>query len=68
MPLLATAIGLDRFFDAFKQTRAYLGVISPLSGLFLTAVLGVMLYRDDFALLSALFDRYGIGIVLGTDD
>ncbi|HXF93798.1 MAG TPA: cytochrome c biogenesis protein CcdA [Nitrospiraceae bacterium] len=66
-PLFAAAIGLDRFLDAFKQIRAYLGVISAVSGLFLI-VLGVMLYRDDFALLSALFERYGIGVVLGTDD
>lgn len=66
-PFFATAIGLDRFLGAFGQIRTYLGVISTISGLFLI-LFGVMLYRDDLALLTAIFERYGIGIDLGTDD
>lgn len=66
-PLLATAIGLDRFLDTFKHIRAYLGVISTVSGLFLI-VLGAMLYRDDLPLVTALLERCGIGADLGMDD
>ncbi len=66
-PVLPRTRVRQGFLDAFTQIRAYLGVISAVSGLFLI-VLGVMLYRDDFALLTAIFERYGIGVVLGTDD
>lgn len=66
LPLLAAAMGVDRFLAYFKQVRAYMGVASRVSGLFLI-VFGLMIYSDSLALLTAFFERYGIGSYLGTD-
>lgn len=66
-PLFAAAIGLDRFLEAFKQIRTYLGALSTVSGLFLI-LFGVLLYRDDLPLLTAVFERYGVGVDVGTGD
>ena len=52
LPLLITALALDRFFNSFKQLRAHLGLISRISGVFLVA-LGIVVYRMSLPCLSA---------------
>ncbi|MGH7229308.1 MAG: cytochrome c biogenesis CcdA family protein [Nitrospiraceae bacterium] len=64
-PLFLSAIGLDRFFACFRQVRAYLGVVSVVSGIFLI-LFGVLMYRDALPLLIAFFERYGIGAYVET--
>ena len=66
LPLFLAAIGIDRFLGYFKGSMAYLGAISAVSGVFLI-VFGVMMYSDSLTLLTAFFERHGIGSYLGTD-
>lgn len=60
LPLFVAAIGVDRFFTYFKQVRSYVAVVSTVSGVFLI-VFGLIIYTDSLALLTALFERHGIG-------
>ena len=64
-PLFLSAVGLDRFLACFRQVRAYLGVVSVVSGIVLI-LLGVMMYRDSLAHLTAFFELYGIGAYVET--
>lgn len=66
VPLLLTSLALDRFLASFKQIRAYLGLVSRLSGMVLIAF-GLVLYTDQLSHLTAWFERYGIGSYLGAD-
>jgi cytochrome c-type biogenesis protein len=66
LPLLITSLALDRFLVSFKELRAYLGMISGVSGV-LMIIFGAILYMDRLALLTALFERYGIGSYFGAD-
>ncbi|MGH7206272.1 MAG: cytochrome c biogenesis CcdA family protein [Nitrospiraceae bacterium] len=63
VPLFLAAIGLDRFLASFRRARAYVGVVSVVSGIFLI-LFGVVMYRDALPLLTAFFERYGIGSYL----
>jgi cytochrome c-type biogenesis protein len=60
LPLFATAMGVDRSLVYFKQVRSYVGVISTISGVFLI-VFGLIVYSDSLSLLTAFFERHGIG-------
>ena len=66
MPFFAAAMGVDRFLAHSRQVRAYMGVASTVSGVFLI-VFGLMIYSDSLALLTAFFERYGIGSYLGPE-
>ncbi|MGH7231360.1 MAG: cytochrome c biogenesis CcdA family protein [Nitrospiraceae bacterium] len=66
LPLLITALALDRFLTSFNQLRAYLGLVSRISGVFLI-IFGVVIYTDSLSYLTGLFERYGIGSYLGAD-
>ena len=60
LPLFATALGVDRFLDYFKQVRSYLWSVSAISGVFLVVV-GVMIYANSLTLITSFLERYGIG-------
>jgi cytochrome c-type biogenesis protein len=60
LPLFAAAMGVDRFLAYFTQVRAYVGVVSSVSGIFLI-VFGLIIYSDSLALLTSFFERHGIG-------
>ena len=64
LPLFMTALGVDRFLATFKGVRAYLGVVSFMSGALLI-VFGLLIYSNSFALLTAFFESHGIGYYLG---
>lgn len=64
LPLFATALGVDRFLDYFKQVRAYLWGVSMVSGVFLVVV-GVMIYANSLTLITSFLEKYGIGWYLG---
>lgn len=66
MPLFAAAMSVDRFLVQFRRVRAYMGVASIVSGMFLVT-LGLMILSDSLALLTGLFERYGIGSYLDSD-
>lgn len=63
LPLFAVALGVDRFLVYFKQARAYLGVVSILSGVFLVAF-GIILYTNAIPYITAFFEQHGIGSYL----
>jgi len=64
IPLFATALGVDRFLEYFKQVRAYLWGVSAVSGAFLVVV-GVMIYANSLTLITSFLEKYGIGWYLG---
>lgn len=64
LPLFATALGVDRFLEYFKQVRAYLWGVSAVSGAFLVVV-GVMIYANSLTLITSFLEKYGIGWYLG---
>lgn len=64
LPLFATALGVNRFLDYFKQIRPYLWGVSVVSGVFLVVV-GVMIYANSLTLITSFLERYGIGWYLG---
>jgi cytochrome c-type biogenesis protein len=64
LPLFATALGVDRFLDYFKQVRQYLWGVSAVSGALLVVV-GVLIYVNSLTLLSGFLEQYGIGWYLG---
>ncbi len=64
LPLFATALGVDRFLEYFKQVRIYLWGVSAISGVCLVVV-GLMIYANSLTMVTSLLDRYGIGWYLG---
>jgi cytochrome c-type biogenesis protein len=64
LPLLVTAVWLDRFLTHFRQIRNYIRPLSILSGLLLVAV-GGLLYTNSFFLLTSYLERSGIGWYIG---
>jgi len=64
LPLLATALWLDRFLAHFKQIRKYIKPLSIMSGVLLVAV-GGLLYTNSFFLLTSFLERSGIGWYIG---
>lgn len=60
LPLFLAAIGLDRFLAGFRQARTYGRAISGTSGILLI-LFGALMYRDALPLLTAFFERHGIG-------
>jgi cytochrome c-type biogenesis protein len=64
LPLFLTALGVDRFLSYFKEVRAYLWVVSTVSGVLLVIV-GVMIYANSLTMITSFLERYGIGWYLG---
>ena len=64
LPLFLTALGVDRFLAYFKEVRAYLWVVSTVSGVLLVIV-GVMIYANSLTMITSFLERYGIGWYLG---
>lgn len=61
LPFFAAAMGLDRCLTYFKQAGPYMGIVSKVSGVALI-LFGIVLYENSLALVSAFFERYGIGV------
>ena len=66
VPLFLAAMGVDRFLVQFRRVRAYLGVVSVVSGMLLV-VFGLMVVADSLGLLTGLFERHGVGSYVGID-
>ena len=66
MPLFAAAMSMERFLVQFRRVRRYMGVASIVSGMFLV-IFGLMILSDSLALLTGLFEQYGIGAYLDSD-
>jgi cytochrome c-type biogenesis protein len=64
LPLFAVSLGLNAFLNHFKRLRSYMRTVSLVSGLFLIVV-GVMIFTNSFATLTALLTQYGIGWYVG---
>jgi cytochrome c-type biogenesis protein len=64
LPLLLTALGVDRFLAYFKQVRAYLWGVSVVSGVFLVVV-GGLIYANSLSAITSFLERYGIGWYVG---
>ncbi|WP_342349474.1 cytochrome c biogenesis protein CcdA [uncultured Nitrospira sp.] len=64
LPLLVTAVWLDRFLTHFRQIRNYIKPLSIMSGLLLVAV-GGLLYTNSFFLLTSYLERSGVGWYIG---
>jgi len=64
LPLLLTALGVDRFLSYFKQARLYLWGVSTVSGVLLVVV-GVMIYANSITMITGFLQGYGIGWYLG---
>jgi cytochrome c-type biogenesis protein len=66
VPLLIASVALNRFLSFFQQMKTYLGLVSGMSGALLM-MMGVLMYLDRVSLLTAFFERHGIGTYLGLD-
>jgi cytochrome c-type biogenesis protein len=66
VPLLIASLALNRFLSFFQRMKTYLPFVSGVSGVFLI-MMGMVMYLDRFSLLTAFFERYGIGVYLGTN-
>jgi cytochrome c-type biogenesis protein len=64
LPLLVTALGLDRFLIHFQQIRNYIRPLSIMSGVLLVTV-GSLLFSNYFFLLTSYLERSGIGWYIG---
>ncbi len=64
LPLLLTALGIDRFLAYFQQLRAYMWGVSVVSGVFLVIV-GGLIYANSLSAITSFLERYGIGWYLG---
>jgi cytochrome c-type biogenesis protein len=64
LPLLLTALGVDRFLTYFKQARLYLWGVSTVSGVVLVVV-GVMIYANTITMITGFLQQNGIGWYLG---
>lgn len=66
LPFVLVSLGLDRFLIVARSWSPYLGVVARMSGAALV-LLGLLLYTDGLAILTAFFSRYGIGSDLGLE-
>ena len=66
VPLLIASLALNRFLSFFQGMKTSLRFVSGVSGVLLI-VTGVVMYLDRFSVLTAFFERYGVGVYLGTD-
>jgi cytochrome c-type biogenesis protein len=66
LPLLMASMALNRFLSCFQQMKRYLRLVSGMSGAVLM-MMGVLMYLDRVSLLTAFFERYGIGTYFGMD-
>jgi cytochrome c-type biogenesis protein len=66
VPLLIASVALNRFLSFFQQMKPYLRLVSSMSGTLLM-MMGVLMYLDRGSLLTAFFERYGIGTYFGMD-
>jgi cytochrome c-type biogenesis protein len=64
LPLFVSSLGLNAFLNNAKRIRSYMRTVSLVSGLFLIVV-GVMIFTNSFATLTALLTQYGIGWYIG---
>lgn len=64
LPLLLTALGVDRFLAYFKQARVYLRGVSLVSGALLIVV-GIMIYANTLTIITGFLEQHGIGWYLG---
>jgi len=64
LPLFVSSLGLNAFLNHSKRIRSYMRTVSLVSGLFLIVV-GVMIFTNSFATLTALLTQYGIGWYIG---
>jgi cytochrome c-type biogenesis protein len=66
VPLLIASLALNRFLSLFQRIKTYLPFVSGMSGVFLI-MMGMVMYLDRLSLLTAFFERYGVGVYLGTN-
>lgn len=66
VPLLMASVAVNRFLSIFQQIKTYLRFVSGMSGA-LVMMMGVLMYLDRVSLLTAFFERYGIGTYFGMD-
>jgi cytochrome c-type biogenesis protein len=66
VPLLIASLALNRFLSFLQEIKTSLPLVSGVSGVFLI-MMGIVMYLDRFSLLTAFFERYGVGVYLGTD-
>ena len=64
LPLIATAVCLDRLLTRFRGKRTFMRPLSVLSGLLLVAF-GGLLYTNSFFFLASYLERSGIGWYIG---
>ncbi|MGB5055353.1 MAG: cytochrome c biogenesis protein CcdA [Nitrospirales bacterium] len=64
LPLLVTAVCLDRLLTRFRGIRTFMMPLSVLSGLLLVAF-GGLLYTNSFFFLASYLERSGIGWYIG---
>ena len=64
LPLLVTAVFLDRFLTRIRRIRTFMKPLSILSGLLLVAV-GGLLYTNSFFFLASYLERSRIGWYIG---
>lgn len=60
LPLFISSLALNTFLTAFKAISKYMRGITIISGIFLILV-GIMIFTDYLTLLTAWFQRHGIG-------
>jgi cytochrome c-type biogenesis protein len=66
VPLLIASLALNQFLSFFQGMKTYLPFVSGVSGVFLI-MMGIVMYLDRLSLLTAFFERYGVGVYLGTN-
>jgi cytochrome c-type biogenesis protein len=66
VPLLLASVALNRFLSVFQQMKTYLRLVSGMSGTMLM-MMGVLIYLDRVSLLTAFFERYGVGTYFGIE-
>ncbi|GJL59847.1 MAG: hypothetical protein NPIRA03_27040 [Nitrospirales bacterium] len=64
LPLLVTAVWLDRFLTRFRRFPKFLKLLPIMSGLLLVAG-SSLLYTNSFFLLTSYLERSGIGWYIG---
>lgn len=64
LPLLLTALSVDRFLSSFQKARLWMRGVSVAGGAFLILA-GVMVYGDSLTRLTSFLERYGIGWYVG---
>lgn len=66
LPLLMASMALNRVLSFFQRMKRYLGLVSGMSGAVLM-MMGVLMYHDRVSLLTAFFERHGIGTYFGME-